>query len=296
MKLNNPFQELETLRQRIGVAENKLTYKVSLDPIEEVKLDLEREGIEVSREEIVNVGPFLTYNGDVLAILYIYDSYSTYDDLISESADKKAPKFHFTWCATLDRMEQKGRFSRYILSRSKRSKFKVQAKEREPYQIRKFGEIHEMEDVTLFACKNCLDELAYKGYSARGWPSDKKNGAVQSFSIEEFIEENEGTLDTYRFYKAEYTDKNVPKMDYTLDFPEISRKMREEFRWVCSKCGVDMKQCKAGLHVHHRNGVKSDNRRENLQVLCAVCHRNVDEFHKRMHVSPKIEKYIVRNR
>jgi len=296
MKLNNSFVELSALRKRIGVAEVAVDFQIDIDPFSEIKINLEREGIEVSREDIVAVGPYLTYKGDVLAILYIYDSFYGYDELISESVEKRAPKFHFTWCQTLETMEKKGRFSRYILSRNKHNKFKVQAKEREPDQICKFGNVHEMKDVTLYSCKNCLDELSYRGYSTLAWDRESKNNAVLAFNINEFIEENEGTLDTMRFYRAEYTDRNVPIMDYTNNFPEISRQLRERSNWVCSACNVSMKECKGGLHVHHKNGVKSDNRSDNLQVLCALCHKNIDQFHTRMFVSKSIENFILRNR
>lgn len=296
MKLNNPFEELSSLRKRIGVAEAPVSYEIELDPFSEIKLDLETSGIEVTRDEIVTIGPYLTYKGDVLAILYIYDSFYGYEDLISESVDKRAPKFHFTWCKTLDDMESKGRFSRYILSRRKQNKFKVQAKEKEPVYIRRYGAVHEMEDVTLYACKNCLDELSYKGYSSREWAKEDKNNALLTFNIQSFIDENEGILESMRFYKAQYTDKNVPRMDYTKDFPEISRKLRENCGWECTKCNVNMRQRKEGLHVHHRNGVKSDNSQSNLQVLCALCHKNIDGFHSNMYVSKKIEDYIFRNR
>lgn len=296
MKLDSPFDELVKLRARISSSENPLTLSESLDPIESVKIELATKGIEVSREEIVKVGPFLTYKGDVLAILYIYDSRSTYDDLISESVDKLAPKFHFTWCGTLDDMEARGRFSRYILSRRKTNRFSVQAKEREPEFIAKYGDIHEMEDVALYACKNCLDAITYRGYQTRGWSSQKKAKAVLSFKIQEFIDENEGTINIIKFHNAIYTDKNVPRIDYTENFPEISRNLRESAQWACSKCSVNMLNKKEGLHTHHRNGMKNDNNLSNLQVLCALCHKNIDQFHKTMHVSEKIETYIIKNR
>ena len=31
-------------------------------------------------------------------------------------------------------------------------------------------------------------------------------------------------------------------------------------------------------------------------VLCALCHKSVDSFHKTMYVKPEIERYIERNR
>ena len=163
--------------------------------------------------------------------------------------------------------------------------------------MNKFGEHHELNDVVLYACKNCLDETGYRGYS-KNLGSDEKNKRVLEFNIKEFIEENEATVSTSRFYleqqRVKFSDETVQPMVYSNDFPEISRKLRTENNWNCSKCRVDMSRHKAGLHVHHRNGVKSDNSRSNLQVLCALCHKHIDAFHKNMAVSSDTEKYIRR--
>ena len=192
-------------------------------------------------------------------------------------------------------MEARGRFARYILSRRKVNKFKVQAKEREPHLISRYGENHEMEDVSLYACKNCLDETEYRGYH-RGRTQDDKTKRVEEFQIQTFLNEHEGTFNTWKFYKANQTDQNVVLNIYTPQFPEISRQLREAANWQCSKCSVNMINRKDGLHVHHKNGVKNDNTRNNLQVLCALCHKNIDSSHKGMYVSPSLEQFITRNR
>ena len=41
----------------------------------------------------------------------------------------------------------------------------------------------------------------------------------------------------------------------------------------CEVCG-----CVESLELHHINGNHQDNRLENLQILCANCHRKTDNF------------------
>jgi hypothetical protein len=195
-------------------------------------------------------------------------------------------------------MDKKGKFARYIFSRKKINKFKVQATERDPAMIKKLGEHHEMENVTLYACKNCLNETGYKGYT-KDLKAEEKNKHVLGFNIKEFLDENEATVSTSRFYleqkRVKFSDETVQPMVYTDDFPEISRRLRASKDWKCTKCNVDMSRHKAGLHTHHKNGVKSDNSSSNLQVLCAMCHKNIDSDHKGMYVDPTTERYIRRN-
>jgi hypothetical protein len=59
---------------------------------------------------------------------------------------------------------------------------------------------------------------------------------------------------------------------YTEDWRLLSRKLREENGWRCSRCRADLSLKRTLLHVHHANGIATDNRRGNLVVICALCH------------------------
>jgi hypothetical protein len=294
MKLNNPFEELSRLRRRIKASDHKRSFSKELDELAEIRFELEHQGIEVKKSEIELIGPFISYQG-VQAVLYIFDSRISIEDLSVKTVAQKAPRFHLTWCRTLENMERRGRFARYILSRRKDNCFDVLATERMPYLISKWGKSHEMKDVRLWVCRNCLDFIHYKDFRFKKMAQPQRDSTVQDFKTREFLDENEATLNTIKFYKTQYSDINKPTFDYTDDWPEISRKRREEENWVCSECHINLSTMKKGLHVHHKNGVKSDNSPSNLRVLCALCHRDVDPSHSKMHVFPDIERYIKKN-
>lgn len=47
----------------------------------------------------------------------------------------------------------------------------------------------------------------------------------------------------------------------------------------CERCGlVDWQGDRITLALHHVNGVRDDNRLENLQLLCPNCHSQTDTF------------------
>ena len=159
------FDGIMQQRQRMGVPEAKFEPKIDIgkmDPIREIEVELETDGIPVNRGDIDVIGGFLTYKG-AHAVLYIKASSSTREDLLEESVTAKKPKFHTTWCRTLEDKDARNEFHKYVLTRRKDHKFLVTAKEKEPSEIQKWGKTHEMKDVTLYVCKNCLTKFDYKG-------------------------------------------------------------------------------------------------------------------------------------
>ncbi len=70
---------------------------------------------------------------------------------------------------------------------------------------------------------------------------------------------------------------------YTKDWETISRSIREQHRYTCERCGLQITNPydQHFIHVHHKNGRKVDNRPSNLQCLCLRCHSEVDENHRK---------------
>ncbi len=294
MKLSDSSDRLDSLRARIGADLVQLEFGAALSEFERVVVQLEtNEGLIVEREDIKTVGPFLTYKGDVLAILYIFNSNYSKLDLEAEIPQQSAPRFHFTWCDVLVKMEKKGRFERYVLSRSKSGLFQVEAREREPDQISLYGEYHVLDNIRLAPCQRCLDKLQYHDFDCRQLKGDRVE-AVKNFSLQTYLGENDGTFNVMR-RTPKHTAASQPRGGYTDYFPKISTDLRQRCGWECSRCGVNMSQMKKGLHVHHINGVKGDNSESNLSVLCAMCHK-AEPHHETMHVASDIERFIASNR
>ena len=103
--------------------------------------------------------------------------------------------------------------------------------------------------------------------------SQERQNAVSKFSIPEFFVKFPKSLFSIT---PTYTSDTAPINDYSHNWPEISEKVREERNYICDNpsCRIQLVNDKKSLHVHHINGLKNDNTKSNLRVICIRCHAN----------------------
>ncbi len=170
-------------------------------------------------------------------------------------------KFHVTGCATLKGMYTQKRYDKYVLSENTSGIFKI--------NVIIDNKIQSIEK-KLHVCKHCLRALNWKGYKTVS-PARQRE-IYEAFSLEEFFKVMNGDNQKNFAIIPKFTAETAPPNIYPANWTIISKMLRTEAGYTCSNCGKKISDTK-NLHVHHRNGIKNDCSRSNLEVLCADCHR-----------------------
>lgn len=271
MKLNIDFGELAFQANRMGGFQRIVLPKKKF-VFEPIDVELE-SGIKIDPSKYqTKGGVLLAYSGRHV-VLYIKDhSYVKSGVSIFQMAmqdPQKGNKVHVANCKTLEQMVQQNRFNRYVGTNRINGTFIIEG----PQGVT--GE------ASLVVCRNCLELLNYK--NSRQSAEIRRKNAIE-FSFAEFFKTYSSI---FPFQPKTMDDQTVV---YTRDWREISDAVRQKANYQCSDCGVSLKDHKNLCHVHHINGVKSDNTLSNLQVLCLDCHRKVHGTHP--YVSHKNMKII----
>lgn len=246
MKLDIDFTNLENLVKNMGASSVDWVSDVAVTHIEsDWKIILETKGLDVDINDIeIAANRLLKYRGEQI-LLYIKE--------INSFGHYGLPKFHFYQCATLNSMQNAGRFERYVVTQRKTGYFLMDKKVGYDLYAK---DVEERLDV----CKNCLN------WFNRNY---RKRYSVETFDIVEFFEHFTTSPITQT---PKYTDKNAPVSGYAENWDLISRQRKEQCGYICQQCGIDLNNHKNFVQTHHANGVKSDNSSSNLKVLCIECH------------------------
>ncbi len=250
MKLSPDFTSLWNVADLMG--DQTFAFNIDYQPtdIAPIKIRL-KEGIEVEVSDIDWDGPVASYQGHQI-LFYIADQGWNIDDVINNPIEGK--KFHMSWCSTLDNMKRQGRIERYVATADLTGRFKVFGTSESE------GGKERHARANLKVCKNCLANINYKNYHRN------KTEVFREFDIPEFFEH-------YRSYFEHTPNLEVdPTKGYSEDWHKISARKKEQAGWRCEDCGVELVSNHDLMQTHHINGVKSDNREQNLQALCVECH------------------------
>lgn len=244
--LDNATVELKTTMLWKGLTAEEIAGLRGHDSI----LDVDLKEVTVADDST------LEYKGQKV-ILYIRDQSMRFYE------KGRGYKFHICDCETLSNMRDKNRYERYVVSTRDDGFFLV--------NLTSGGDIvREKEIKKLVVCINCLKKLNFKNYKESN--SGDKKAIVEKFIIKDFFNKYQSRIT----FTPTYTDETAPLNVYANDQDVISRRTREKRNWTCEGCGINLMNNKQLLHVHHINGMKSDNRESNLKVLCIHCHSKED--------------------
>lgn len=264
MKLKVDFSELHASAKKMGGKVQDFTLEVESSSIDKIDAKL-KTGITIGTEDLeYTQNGLLSYKGRQV-LLYIQDHAGRVEDALIDGS--KGNKYHVSYCNTLEKMHNGGRYDRYVVKNDITGYFFIDGQDWKTKEYKKG-------DAQLKVCKNCLRLLNYRNYDLN------KSEVFNNFTLHEFFK----TYEAHFRYKPKREAGTAKDGAYSTDWEDISSRYRALVNWKCEDCRVDLSKNKHLLHTHHKSGVKSDNSSNNLEALCVECHAN-QAFHNHMKAS-----------
>lgn len=234
--------------------------------------ELENEGIEIDSLDEINFA-------DDKTLLYKNQRVFVYiRDVHPKGAEIRWPKFHVSSCLTLEEMWRKKRKDRYVLYRGESGCFSINVIK---------GNDFDNYQKKLDVCRNCMTNINWENYCDA--KKDKRNEIVSMFSITDFFKVYPKSLISV---EPKYDADTAPLNVYTEDWDEISDKVRQAGQNRCFDCSIELaNEHRKYLHVHHIDGQRNNNSKENLKVLCIGCHANEPD-HGHMKRSKDYKEFV----
>ena len=282
MKLTVNFSALWGNAKRMGDGVSDFSLDVGLQDLGDDLFDSDlssTEGVEIDLSELETDQGVLSVKGRQV-VLFIPDQGANIEGVL-DGNPKDGRKFHIADCTTLDSMRKAKRFDRYKVTNNLSGKFRV-------YGRTKFGANLEG-DAELNVCMNCLKYLNYKGFGTVS--RNERYGMVSRFIIGDFLTSYSTLFKSF----PKRLPVEVETGGYSDNWSEISQAYRASVNCCCESCHIDLSGNRSLLHTHHISGNKRDNDPDNLQALCADCHRK-QPLHGHMFVQYDDMRLITRLR
>lgn len=256
---------LNTLKEKMGIPRNVYgDFRNAQQYAGHLELTGEGKEIDIQTEVCEHSDHTLVHEGNRI-VVYIRD-------IASYSGEYSLPKFHVAYCSTYQQMVENHRKRRYIGIQPNENLFKV--------NIVNGRAVIDSFLSPLSVCKNCLAKLCWDGYH-NNLAQGKRDTLVNDFTFERFFEKYPRSVFDEKDHSPQTGGLNV----YPKNWDEISKSYRESKCWICEKCNVNLSSHRRLLHVHHKDGDKTNCSFSNLEALCVECHTK-ESYHGHMKNNP----------
>lgn len=220
--------------------------KVKIDIIAKTEVKLfENEGLNTDLSDV-----YTSQEGELFTVLKdgsIRKTIIHICDIKPYQREYKLPKFHIFECNTLESMRNNNKGHRYKKASRNDGQFWVIRGQNKSYEY-------------LNICNyNCLEQHN----------SIYDRQTVSSFNVKPYLD---APIQHIQPYITNELDMTTIPSSYSDDWSSISQERKDYCKWICQECFYNLSSLKKYLHTHHVNADITNNKHENLKVLCIECH------------------------